>query len=296
MAVGIKKLKAEPVLRSRALLGEGAIWDTDNEVLHWVDIEGFKMNTFNPDDKSNKSIDVKEHIGTVVKRSNTDDGEFLVALPGKFVSVDQKGNQNILGTVDEPNSVRMNDGKCDPAGRFWCGSMAFDFTARAGNLWMMDTNLKIHHKLDKVTISNGLVWTADSKTMYYIDTPTGQIDAFDFELETGEIKNRRIVYKHEMSGYLDGMTIDTEDNLYVATWEGSAVYKINPKTGSVISIIEVPGASRITSCAFGGPNLEDLYITSSAQDTDPEKEPNAGALFRAKIKDACGVPAFEFKG
>ncbi|MBX9666506.1 MAG: SMP-30/gluconolactonase/LRE family protein [Candidatus Obscuribacterales bacterium] len=287
------ELTAEPILKANALLGEGSIWNQEMGVLHWVDIDGFKIHTYDPRTGEDTSIPTGTHVGTVVNRTR---GGFVASLPGKFVAFDEAGAMSVLATIDEDKQIRMNDGKCDPAGRFWCGSMHFEYTEGAGSLYMMDTNLNVQRKLDNITISNGIVWNSDATIMYYIDTGTGHIDAFDFELATGEIQNRRIVYKHEKKGYLDGMTIDTDDNLYVATWEGNAVYKIDPRKGVVLSVIRVPGAERVTSCAFGGDQLSDLYITSASVGTNPQEEPNAGSLFRVRIDDAKGIPAYKFAG
>jgi sugar lactone lactonase YvrE len=132
--------------------------------------------------------------------------------------------------------------------------------------------------------------------MYYIDSNTGTIDAFDYDIETAAISNRRIAATNLWGGYFDGMTIDSEDNLYVAVWQGGAVRKINSRTGKLLATITVPGVKNITSCAFGGENLDELYITSSAHNADLKDEPNAGALFKLKLTDSHGVPAFEFKG
>ncbi len=287
------ELTAKPILKANAILGEGSIWNQEKGVLHWVDIDGFKIHTYDPRTGEDSSIPTGAYVGTVVNRES---GGFVASLPGKFVAFDAEGTMSVLATIDEDQQIRMNDGKCDPQGRFWCGSMHFEFKQGAGSLYMMDKSLNVQRKLDNITISNGIVWNSDATIMYYVDTGTGHIDAFDFDNSTGEIKNRRIVYKHEQKGYLDGMTIDTDDNLYVATWEGSAVYKIDPKKGVVLSVIHVPGAEKVTSCTFGGDQLTDLYITSASVGTDPHEQPNAGSLFRVNIDDASGLPACKFAG
>lgn len=132
--------------------------------------------------------------------------------------------------------------------------------------------------------------------MYYIDTATGHLEAFDYDLDTGAIGNRRVAINNTWDGYFDGMTIDAEDNVYIAVWEGGAIYKIDPKKGILLATIKVPGVKNVTSCAFGGPNLSDLYITSATKGSDPKHEPNAGALFKISLTDVQGVPAFEFQG
>jgi sugar lactone lactonase YvrE len=174
--------------------------------------------------------------------------------------------------------------------------MTYDFVPGASNLYMMDTDQRIHHKLDNITTSNGIVWTEDAKTMYYIDTGNNRVDAFDFDIDSGDIKNRRTVVSNKWGGYFDGMTIDTDDNVYIAIWGGGKVLKINPKTGELLATVKVPGVENVTSCAFGGSDLRDLYITTSGEGADHEKFPNAGALFRIQLENAQGLPAYEFLG
>ena len=289
-------LIAEPVLHARALLGEGSIWNFRENVLHWVDIDSFKIQTFNPSTSQNSSIDVGEHVGTVVRRAPERGGGFIIALVNSIAHVDDSGKLTKLSEVHEHSRNRSNDGKCDPAGRFWWGSFNFDLTPEACNLWMLDTDHSLHHKLDKIGVSNGLVWTSDGKTMYYIDSLLQRLDAFDYEIENGCISNRRSVVQNSWGGYFDGMTIDRDDNVYIALWEGGAVVKLNPRTGKLIERIEVPGCLNITSCAFGGPRMNDLYITSSGKDAQLETEPNAGALFKVSINNSEGCKAFEYKG
>ena len=195
--------------------------------------------------------------------------------------------------------VRMNDGKCDPAGRFWAGSMAYTGDKGAGKLYRLDPDLSLHTVLDSVTISNGLVWTSNNSTFYYIDTPTGRVDAYDYDHGAGNISNcRTAVEIPDGQGGPDGMTIDSEDMVWVAHWGGGCVTRWNPQTGELLETVEVPGARQITSCALGGANLDDLYITSASIGLDDEglaEQPNAGKLFRVKVK-AKGVPARGFAG
>jgi sugar lactone lactonase YvrE len=289
-------LRAEPILQIRAALGEGSIWNFRENVLHWVDIDNFEIHTFNPATNQDSSINVGEYVGTIVRRVPQKGGGFIAALTKSIAHVDDAGKVTKLVELDEPPRNRSNDGKCDPAGRFWCGSFNFDLTPGACNFWMLDTDHVLHHKLDNIGVSNGLVWTSDKSTMYYIDSLTLQLEAFDYNVETGAISNRRSVAKNIWGGYFDGMTIDAEDNVYVALWEGGAVVKLNPKTGTLLERIDIPECRNITSCAFGGPKLNDLYITSSAKDAKPGTESNAGALFKITLNDVEGCKAFEYAG
>ncbi len=188
----------------------------------------------------------------------------------------------------------MNDGGCDPQGRFYCGNMAYDETPGAGSVYRLDVDGSMSIVLAGSTISNGMIWSVDGTLVYYIDTPTGRVDVFDFDAEAGALMNRRPVVRIEPGvGHPDGMTIDAEGGLWVALWDGSAVHRYAP-TGELTEVVSVP-ASQTTACAFGGPELTDLYITSSRRDIDPSVEPLAGALFVTN-PGVKGVPVRMYGG
>lgn len=264
-----------------ANLGEGAIWNYKTHELYWIDIEGRKLNIYNPKSKINKVLNTESRIGTVVPFT---EDEALIALENGVHKIDiQTGKSNLFTDMkNELAGSRLNDGKCDPSGRFWVGSMHLEQETGKANLYTITSENILQKKINSVTISNGIVWTSDKKTMYYIDTPTSTIKEFDYNNETGEISNGKIAVKIPIKfGFPDGMTIDEENMLWVGMWNGNAVIRFNPKTGKVISKIEVP-AHNITSCAFGGENLETLYITSARIDMTEEeliKYPLAGSLF-----------------
>ncbi len=289
-------LIAEPILQAHAALGEGSIWDSRMNVLNWVDIDKFQIHTYDPAINKDKFIEVGSQVGTVVKRAPEHGGGFIVGLPDSFAHVDYSGKVTTIVHLVEAPGNRSNDGKCDPAGRFWCGSYNLNEKRGVCNLWMLDLDHTLHHKLGNVSVSNGIVWTADSKIMYYIDSLSGHLDAFDYDVETGNISNRRAAVKNIWGGYFDGMTIDKDDNVYIAIWEGGAVLKIDPRSAHLMAKIEVPGVKNVTSCAFGGPKLTDLYITSSGKKTNPTDEPNAGALFKIELSGTEGCKSFEYKG
>ncbi len=296
---------AQPVLQARASLGEGAIWDSDRSVLYWIDINKNLLHCFDPATGSDGAVDLGEKPGCVVRRSDKMGGGFVLGLPGKFATLkDQKFSAEpvptqfaVIATLEENIATnRMNDGKCDPAGRFWCGSMVNDFSHPGANLWMLDKDHDLQLKLSDVTISNGIVWNAAHDTMYYIDTKTNKVDAFNYDNDTGAINNRRTAVVNSSGGHFDGMTIDSDDNIYVAIWEGSAVRKFNPVSGELLATIKVPGVKNVTSCAFGGDKLQDLFITSAAEDANLEEQPNAGALFKISLPDCRGLPANQYLG
>ena len=268
--------------KTESLLGEGAFWNYKTKELYWVDIEGKQLHIYNPKTKQNKSFATPSRIGTVVPHNET---EVIIALEDGIYKMDiTTGAINILSDVEhDVKENRFNDGKCDPSGNLWVGSMHFSQSAPKANLYKIDTQGNSEKMLDNITISNGIVWTSDAKTMYYIDTPTGNIRAFDFDSTTNTITNEKIAVTVPTSlGFPDGMAIDEENMLWVGLWNGNAVARFNPSTGALMSKIEVP-AHNVTSCAFGGDNLDVLYITTASIDmTEEEKKqyPLAGSIFK----------------
>ena len=229
------------------------------------------------------------------------DGNLLAALKTGLAKIDRYTHEISTFMHPEPHlpGNRFNDGKCDPAGRFWIGTMAINETANAGSLYMLDANHHISKKIEGTTISNGMAWSADNKIFYYIDTPTRAIVAYDFDNNDGSISNKRTAFNiAEDDGYPDGMTIDAEGMLWVAHWGGWQVSRWNPITGEKLFTLPMPVAN-VSSCTFGGEDLQDLYITSARKDLSPdelEKQPLAGCLFVWKNTDYKGRPAVEFRG
>lgn len=236
-------------------------------------------------------------IGTVVPAES---GKMIVALENGLYQLDPTtGSKKFIANPEEdiPGN-RFNDGKCDPAGRFWAGTMSKTGEKEAGALYRLDADGSVTKMIDKVTTSNGIVWSQDHTKMYYIDTPRRKVMAWDYELETGNISNpQTAVGIPQNMGYPDGMTIDTEGNVWIALWNGSAVGCWNPETGELIQTIDIP-AKNVTSCAFGDEDLGTLYITTARQGTSEEeleKYPHAGGVFKVR-PDVNGMEAFFFKG
>jgi len=185
--------------------------------------------------------------------------------------------------------LRMNDGACDPQGRFYCGSMAYDEAPGAGTLWRLEPNLSVHPVLHDLTISNGLQWTADGRTALHIDTPTNRIDRYDFDGASGAFTDRRpFVTIPQDAGHPDGMAIDTDDGVWVALWSGGAVHHYTAD-GALADVIEV-NATDVTACAFGGPDRSTLYITTSRRDRGDADGPEAGAVFAVGTRVRGAVP------
>ncbi len=292
---GVQSDKAELVLDTKSELGEGAIWNYKTGELIWVNIKGEILNFYNPKTESNREMFTGQMIGTVVPAES---GKVMVALQNGIYSYDpDSGAKKLIvdPEADKPDN-RFNDGKCDPAGRFWVGTMSLVGAKNAGALYRLDADSTIHKMIDGVGISNGIVWSADKTKMYYIDTPTRKVMGYDYDNETGDISNPKVAVEiPDGIGYPDGMTIDKKDNLWVALWGGSAVACFNPENGELLRKIEVP-AKNVTSCAFGGDDLGTLYITTareSTSDEDLEHFPHAGGVFKVRL-GVKGVKAHFF--
>ena len=295
--MGEKMSDVELIIDAKAQVGEGAIWDSDRRLLYWIDIMESTLFAYDPATGENRAYPVGEHVGTVVPKNAS---EVALATVGGFALYSLE--TQTLTRLNDPEADRpgnrFNDGKCDPAGRFWAGTMAYASTEGAGSLYCMEADLSVRRMLEDVTISNGIVWSLDQSKMYFVDTPTFAVQAFDFDIATGVISNGRTALRIPSdAGAPDGMTIDAEGMLWIAHWGGGRVCRWHPESGELLQTIRVP-ASQTTSCAFGGDNLDVLYITSAALGLSAaqiEREPFAGGLF-ATQPGSRGVPAFGFAG
>lgn len=287
---------AELALDARADLGEGPLWDAAGRRLLWVDIMAARVNAFEPATGHTAGWDTGQPVGAAALRAS---GGLLLAVQSGFAALDEETGavHGLASYAGAAPDVRMNDGKCDPAGRFWAGTMAFDMRAGAGALYRLDPGGAVSTMVAGVAISNGLDWTPDLQGMYYIDSPTARIDLFDYDVPTGAISNRRpFVRIEEGAGWPDGLTVDAEGNVWVALWGGSAVRCYSP-AGRLEGVVRVP-ALQASSCAFGGEDLGDLYITSARTGLSEDvlaASPASGGLFVART-GARGRPAWQFAG
>lgn len=276
-------LQAGLISDAKATLGEGAIWHPTEKKLYWIDIEGKYLYRYDAATKTNDSFELGERVGTVVPVA---DGGLLVALQnGIHFFNTQTGELRLINNPLTDTNIRFNDGKCDPSGRFWVGSMHLEQTKGTAALYRLDTDGSVHKMLEDVTISNGIAWSSDKRKMYYVDSPLHRIDVFDYDDATGNISNRRTaITVPDDLGDPDGMTIDAEDKLWVALWGSNAVGRFDPTTGELLEKVDV-AAPQITSCAFGGTNLDTLYITSAREGMNEEQikeHPLSGGLFAVK--------------
>jgi sugar lactone lactonase YvrE len=287
--------KIEHVMGTTAILGEGSIWDYRKQVLYWIDIQKNTLYMYDPVNEASKSFDLGQNVGTIVPET---DSTVIVALKDGVYRLELDSGD--LSAIGHPESLkpeeRFNDGKCDPQGRFWVGTMRIKGKTGDSHLYRMDHDGTFTEMLDSVSVSNGIIWSPDGKKMYYTDTPTREIMSFDFDGSNGSISNPKVsVSIADSLGSPDGMTIDADGNLWVAMWGGHAVCCFNPENGALLNRIEVP-AKNVTSCAFGGPDLKVLYITTAStgmKEDEKEKYPEAGGLFRV-IPGASGINANYF--
>ena len=277
--------QAELVLDEKATLGEGPHWD--GHVLYWVDIISEKLHRYNPEHHQNDTFQLNQYIGAVIPAQND---QLIVGLQNGIHLFDLKTEE--LTLINDPEEDlphnRFNDGKCDPSGRLYIGTMGVNAEKQKGSLYRLDLKGQLEKIISPVTISNGLAWSPDEKYMYYIDTPTGEVSTFHYDKQTGNIafKETAVQIPPEM-GSPDGMTIDQEGMIWVAHWGGSRITRWNPHIGKQLDEVHVP-APNVTSCTFGGKNLDELYITTARQGLTEEElalNPQAGGLFKVKTKE-----------
>ncbi|HZH58053.1 MAG TPA: SMP-30/gluconolactonase/LRE family protein [Metabacillus sp.] len=276
--------QAELVVHQKAILGEGPHWD--GHVLYWVDIMSKRLHRYNPEQHHNETFQLDQYIGAVIPSLN---GQLVVGLQNGIHALDlQSGSLTLIGDPEtELPHNRFNDGKCDPSGRLYIGTMDVNAERGKGSLYRLDLSGQLKKMISPVTISNGLAWSPDEKFMYFIDTPTGEVSTFTYDKQTGDIvfKETAVRIPNEM-GSPDGMTIDQEGMIWVAHWGGSRVTRWDPHIGKQLDEVHVP-APNVTSCTFGGQNLDELYITTARQGLTEEElalSPQAGGLFKVKTK------------
>lgn len=287
----MRTYQAECVVRAGNRLGEGPVWDERLGELFWVDIEERRLLRYRPRDGRVADHGFERKIGCAVP---AEDGTWILGLADGFYRFDPETEETrLIARTDEPDPLnRVNDGKCDPAGRFWAGTMSASWTRNA-SLYVLESGGRLTRKLSEVVCSNGLAWTADGRTMYYIDSGERVVWAFDFDPETGTIANRRaaIAFPADEPGGPDGMCIDAEGKLWIGHWGGWQAGRWDPVTGRKLASVPIP-VENVTSCAFGGEHFDELYITTAGggSEANAERQPLAGGLFRVKV-DVPGLPA-----
>ena len=302
---------AEVILENIANLGEGPVWDGENAVLYFVDINGCKLLAYDyKNNKNNKSNKCREtaapgRISTSLLCETP--GKLICTIENNFYIFDTKTRlfTPFIENIFEPDggNIRFNDGKCDTRGRLYAGTMDSGRTSR-GKLYKVDNVDKVDNTdniknievcEENISTSNGLVFT--DKYFYYIDTPSGFLWRYDYDIKTGNIENKTafIDYREEQGGF-DGMTIDTDGNLWVASWGGFSVTKYGASDGRKLDVIKLP-VPNVTSCEFGGDNMNILFITTAGgADENLKKDyPLAGSLFAVETDGEKGFECNKFK-
>lgn len=286
------------VWNAHAALGEGPLWSVRQQALYWVDILNHRLHRYAPSQQQpQRSWQFDQEISAVAERA--EHAGLIVTLRHGFAFFDPETEQLTSLAAPEAHlpANRFNDGKCDGRGRFWAGTMDFGCRQSSGSLYRLTSDLQCEKMDSGYCVTNGPAWSSDGKTMYHNDSVNGRVYAFDFELDSGAIDNKRLFLQFSNAdGSPDGMTTDAEGGLWIAHW-GAGKLTRHAADGSVLQTVLLP-CSQITSCAFGGPDLRTLYITSAADGLTPqqrEREPLAGGLFAADMAVA-GVAAHVFRG
>jgi sugar lactone lactonase YvrE len=282
------------------LLSEGPRWHEERQELLWVDILGRQMHrgTLSPHGALERveTISVDRHIGAVAPAAG---GGYVIAAGPGFLFADETGSIRELAQPEAGRAdVRMNDGACDPQGRFWAGTMAYDESPGGGALYRLELDGSCTTVLTGLTISNGIGWSPDASAMYLNDSGTGCVDAFRFDGPSGEISDRRtLVHIDEPGVAPDGLTVDEEGAIWVALWNGAAVHRYAPD-GTLLARVQLP-VQRPTSCAFGGPGRDTLFVTSARTELDDDalaRQPHAGKVFAIEGLGARGLPCLPYRG
>lgn len=288
--------RAECILDCRNILGEGPIWDSRDSRLYWVDIRGPALLSLDPASGATTRWPMPAPIGCAVPRAS---GGWVVALQTGIHGFDPAtGTLTPLAAPEAAQpEVRLNDGKCDRRGRFWVGSMRDGSATPEGSLYRLDTDLNCRRVLPEIHVPNSSAWSTDDRTFYFADTRANSIQAFPYDIATGELGAARLFAgPGSAPGFPDGATVDSDGCLWSARWGGSAVARFTPD-GKLDRVLPLP-VSQVTSCAFGGPGLSTLFVTSAAIGLSPaqlEKEPLAGSLF-AVDPGVAGLPETPFAG
>jgi sugar lactone lactonase YvrE len=277
----------KPLLDRRFLLGEGPGYDERTDSVFWVDIKTGSLFLWNHKARNLREIQTGQYLGAAVPQKS---GGYLVAMTTGIYQMDDWGLTFICRPGELWDNLRINDAKCDPAGRFWFGTTGLFENAPEGSLFRLDPDGSCHRMLSGPKTSNGLAWSLDGTIMYYIDSPQNGVDAFDYDLESGIISDRHRIISFP-DQIPDGMTIDREGKLWVALWGSSKVVRCDPETGSIIGEIIVPSVNT-SSCCFVGKNLDILVITTSGEGFD---DPMAGCVYYAE-PGIQGTPTRIFGG
>jgi sugar lactone lactonase YvrE len=274
-----------------ARVAEGPFWNDTSRCLHWVDILAGSIHTGDPLAGEHEKITLPTLVGAAIPK---DSGGFVAATREGFAAVAVDGATTRHLTV-LPAGQRMNDAKCDPSGRLWAGSTDMDFAPGQGALHVLSADWRSEQVLDGLTLPNGLGWSPDGRSFYLIDTIAGELNVFDVEPDRLAPVNRRLLTRFPAeTGLPDGMTIDTDGCLWIAMWGGGRLVRISPE-GRMLKEIPMP-TEQPSSCTFGGPDLDMLYVTTAREGLDLEAGDPAGSVLVVRGLGVRGLPAARFSG
>ena len=270
-------------------LGEGPIWSADTNSVTWTDITQNTFHTADIDTGKTMSFGVPSMVGAI---AHSKDGGYIAATQKGFARIGVDGKYSPLHSF-LPDDMRMNDGKVDPSGRFWAGSMALSFEKGRGSLYVLEKDNSYRSILDDITLSNGMGWSPDAQYFYYIDSVPGVLKRFDYDLYTGHISNPKdLITFDSSSGIPDGMSMSSDGKIVIALWVGRRIEIYEP-SGEKVSEITL-GVSRPTSCTFAGPNRDILIVSTASQGIDQADEPLAGKILAITGTGLSGLPTQQY--
>ena len=270
-------------------LGEGPIWSANTNSVTWTDITQNTFHTADIDTGRTMSFGVPSMVGAI---AHSKEGGYIAATQKGFARIDIDGKYSPLHSF-LPDDMRMNDGKVDPSGRFWAGSMALSFEKGRGSLYVLEKDNSYRNILDDITLSNGMGWSPDAQYFYYIDSVPGVLKRFDYDLHTGQISNPKdLITFDSSSGIPDGMSMSSDGKIVIALWDGGRIEIYEP-SGEKVSEITL-GVSRPTSCTFAGPNRDILIVSTASQGIDQADEPLAGKILAVTGTGLSGLPTQQY--
>lgn len=265
---------AEPVGSIRAGLGEGPVWDAAGDRLLWIDIRAARLHATRIDTQETTVRDLPGAPGCIAL---TEGGALLVAIGQELLALSEAGDVRPVASLPAGAAGRFNDGKPDAQGRFWVGTATAEGQA-ACDLWRFDPGAGFSVEVPGIAMSNGLGWSPDGRRFHYVDSLTGRLDLFDHDPLTGRLSGRRPLHSLPEGHLPDGLCVDAEGDIWLAVWGGAAVLHLS-RAGALLGQVDLP-TPLVTSCAFGGPDLATLFITTADEDG---ADPHAGRLFAADV-------------
>jgi len=285
--------------------GEGPFWEEKSNSLVYVDIMAGDVHKWNSVTGEDSKLELGGNVSFIIPRTQ---GGYIIGQDHSFSLLDwDTGSLTTVATVDEGKDSRLNDAKCDASGRLWAGTMGNESAPAVvqpglGSLFSMDSSHMVTVRKDKVDLSNGLAWSQDNKTLFFVDSVPRKMYAFDFDITQGTLSNERVALSFPSDslaelGYPDGMCIDLDGKIWLACYSVGKVIRYDMETGKALHTINFP-AKATTSCCWGGPNFDELYVTCSAGNLTPEEieRQSAGSVFKVTGLGAKGSAAPSFNG